>query len=550
MRVEILGIGIDLVAIDEFALLSDPNVTGEVAARQVVAGALRADDAAVVALCTADAQTALKIGAVVALRLRHDTDTEIVGLAAAVRTVVKVGVIVAPAVLDEGTECERTIHELVAACIADVEIPALRIDVGAGLQTHTAEALHRKQLIAAEGGEWNGGSSRVLLTAGIRGVHDIRDLDCRRLGCGDTDIREEIGAARKEGNRSRLCFDEGFRLVLYLDIRDVCKELVFRARRCRTTRIQGVLIVEGNALRRLIGGAREVICRHNVLRVGQSDEADVIAHADRRVSAVELHGDRAAADVLVLCLCRGQHGLREVSTRGEVEVEVLEILEISDLCPHVIDVQCIAVLGRCGYTRRKFSAIDAARNLGATQRDAVVLGTLAIAADNIAANMDRGEADIVILCIVVLRPATIDRARDRAARHGDIVAVRLYLALALGTVDVAGQRTAREDNPVAAHCTRSAAGSTAARAAAARTARTARGARIRCVCTVDIADHERICTVNREHIVLQASGGTRGDTRCGVVVNAACVYACNTELVVLHIVIHCGDAREHPAVCR
>lgn len=45
MRVEILGIGIDLVAIDEFALLSDPNVTGEVAARQIVAGALRADDA-------------------------------------------------------------------------------------------------------------------------------------------------------------------------------------------------------------------------------------------------------------------------------------------------------------------------------------------------------------------------------------------------------------------------------------------------------------------------------------------------------------------------
>ena len=551
MRVEILGIGIDLVAIDEFALLSDPNVTGEVAARQIVAGALRADDAAVIALCTTNAQTALKIGAALALRLCHDTDAEVASLAAAVRAVVEVGVVVAPTVLDERTEGERSVQKFVAACIADVEIPALRINVGAGLEAHASEALRRKQLIAAEGGEWSGGSSRVLLAAGIRGVHKIRDLGRRRLGCGDADIGEEIGAACEERNRRRLCFDERFRLVLHLDIRDVCKELVFRARRCRTTRIQCVLIVEGNTLRRLISRTREVVYRHNVLSVGQSDEADVIAHADRRVSAVELHGDRAAADVLVLRLRRGQHGLRKIGARGEIEVEVLEILEIPDLCPHVIDVQCIAVLDRCRYTRRKFSAIDAARNLGAAQRDSVVLGTLAIAADDIAANMDRGEADTVILCIVTCRPAAINRARDRAARHGDIVAVRLCLALALGTVDVAGQRTAREDNPVAAHCSRSAAGSTAARAAAARTAaaRTARRARVRCVCTVDIADIECICTVNRELIALQASGGARGDTRCGVVVNAVCVYARNTELVVLHIVIHRGDAREHPAVC-
>ena len=550
MCIEVFRIGVDLVAIREFALLSDTDVAGEVAARQIVAGALRADDAAVVALCATNAQAALKIGTALALRLCHDTDAEVAGLAAAVRAVVEVGVVVAPAVLDEGAEGERSVQKLVAACIADVEIPALRIDVGAGLQTHTAEALRRKQLIAAEGRERCRCCAVDLRAVPCRErcIHNVRNLGRRRLGCGDTDIREEIGAARKEGNRRCLCLDEGFRLVLHLDIRDMCKELVLRARRCRTTRIQCVLIVKGNALRRLIGCAREVVCRHNVLRVGQSDETDIITHADRRVSAVQLHGDRAAADILVLCLCRGQHGLREVSTRGEVEVEVLEILEISDLCPHVVDIQRVAVLDSRRYAAPNLTAVDAAHNLGAAQRDAVVLGILlSIAADDISADVDGGEDDAVILCIVVLRPAAIDRARDRATRYGDIVAVRLYLALALGTVDVAGQRTAREDNPVAAHRTRSAAGSTAARAAAARTAR---GARVRCVCTVDIADLERICTVNREHIVLQASGGARGDTRCGVVVNAACVYARNTELVVLHIVIHRGDAREHPAVCR
>ena len=255
MRIEVFRIGLELVAAHELLLLPNAEMPCKVAARTVVAGRLPGDVAAVVALCPTDAQTAFEIGAALALGLCHDTGTDVAGLAVAVRAVVEVGVVRAASVFDEGAEGQRPARQLTAPCIADVEIPALRIDVGAGLKAHTAKALRRKHLITAEGRERCRRAGALRTARGGWSVHDIRNLHSCCLRRRDTDIGDEVGAAREEGDRSGLRLDEGFRLVLHLHVRDVCIELILHCTGRSAARIQRILVVEGNALRRLIGRA-------------------------------------------------------------------------------------------------------------------------------------------------------------------------------------------------------------------------------------------------------------------------------------------------------
>ena len=235
--------------------------------------------------------------------------------------------------------------------------------------------------------------------------------------------------------------------------------------------------------------------------------------------------------------------MRAVGTRGEVEINVLEVLEITDLRTHIIDVQRVPVTDSRRCTAHKLTAVDGARDLGAAQGDGIVLRICTVAADDIAADADSGEVNDVVLRIVACRVSAVDIARDRAARYRDLVGIRLHCGLTLCTVDSTGQSTAFERDAVAAHRARAAAGAAAA-------ARTARRCRIRGIGAVDIADRQRILAVNRERVVRQTARREGIEPRRSEMRQSIRPDTGHKELVPHDIMPQRGDAREYFSIRR
>ena len=342
------------------------------------------------------------------MRLRldfcHYAGTKIVRLSAAVRAVIEVGVIAAASVFDEGAkgECAR-LHGVLARP-ANTKVPALHIDIGAGLvaertATHTCpEAI---------------GSTAVL-------CRSTRFLPCRI----HSRTCEEVCAVVQERTCPRTRLDDGLGLLAHARLRDRCNELM---------RVMRIL----RDVKRI--PARNTVyplCRHTAADGDVMSATGRVLHQRERIALRELLRRTAACndklhphEVLVTARDSSQlqQRIRIVHRSGlHVKVEILDTVKILDRRgrTRAVGNGKRIVLPICRRTAR-----DRARDRRIAETDHVVVRHRPLSACDIAGKRMSRDIDHVVRCLTARGVAT-DNTPLCILRHID----RIRHSLAAGDI--------------------------------------------------------------------------------------------------------------------